>query len=320
MDTDNDKHTISATKVANLKKALITDVGRSVQWHRIKTVPLEIREDIDKLANHRAIWNPVGASWAMVFTRRNNIGYSFFLQRSKIFHRNPRFIAFSLEAEMSMYDGTIIEGQMVSDKSDKDGDSKQVFIMQDVHMLCGEDMSRINWLDKMIRLKDCVERKLKMVPLSKSFEISIETGTPMSELRKMVEKGTEHIPWKTKGLVFMPPKSGTRWSFIDAEPVMKKPEEKFSVPKDSRMAILEVCKGTIQDVYQLYASDKKGVRTNIGLAGIPSITISAMCVAMFKQSGKRDSDTLLARCYLDKNTAKWVPFELANGRRAPDKI
>lgn len=314
--SDDESKQPSASQIKRIKRELVGNVERSVMWNRLRTKRLEIREDIDKLANHHAIWDPVGKSWVMVFIKRAGKPYSFFVESSKLSQPSPGIIGFRIESDMSMYDGTIIEGKMVVDRKT----DKQVFIMQDVHMLCGDDMRRVDWHEKMLDLRSQVERKLQMVPLEKTFEIAVETGTPLSDLRKMISRGAANVPWKTRGIIFMPPKSGARWSFKEEEAEMKEAEEQFSVPSGAKIAALEVHKGTIQDVYQLFCTDRKGGRRDLGLAGVPTVEVSRMCIAMFNQQGKKDTEMLIARCYLDKETEKWVPFEIAANRRAPDKV
>lgn len=314
--SDDDVKEMSPAQVKRVRRELIADVGRSVMWNRMKTKPLEIHEDVDKLTNCRVIWNPVGTAWIMVFMTRASKPYSFFLQKSKMFQPNPGLIGFRILADMSLYNGTIIEGQMVIDRKT----DKQVFIMQDVHMLCGDSLQRVDWYEKMVNLRSEVERKLQMIPLENTFEIAVETGTPLSDLRKMHERGSDVVPWKTRGMTFMPAKSGIRWNFVEADPEMKEVEESFSVPKGAKIAALELHKSAIQDVYQLFCADRKGGRKDLGLASIPTITVSRMCIAMFKQQGKRESDMIIVRCYQDKESEKWVPFELAANRRAPDKV
>jgi hypothetical protein len=263
----------------------------------------------------------------MAFMKRGKGYYSFFIERDGIFSPRPRFIAFTISCDLSLFEGTLIEGTMVIDSNTKN----QVFIMQDVHLLCGVQKRSEPWYEKMNKLSSEIDSKIKLEPFANRFDIAIDTGKSISELRSMIERGTSHLAWNTRGLLFVPERSNAlRWSFVEdiahAPAIGSSESETASLiaPDGAETAVLEMHKSTLPQVYELYATDRKpGKRRHLGLAGVPTIATSRFCTAIFEQEERRkrtDVKQVMMLCYYDEEHENWVPYQHVPTRRSPDKI
>lgn len=269
---------------------LIEDVRKTAPWNKLRTRNIESTDDFRQLIGHRVLWYPRGRAWIMAFLKRANNYYSFFVDRDTIFSRRPRLILFKTQSDVSLYNGTIIEGVIVRDRTTK----KQIFVMHDVHLLCGVSMQKCAWSAKMVNLHQEIDTKISMNPLYNSFDIAVSSAYPISDLRAMVTRGTEHFAWATAGLMFIPTVSttGPRWFFsedttatsiapipmiVDAGSLggsqQRAPSAKqitaaapttdpLAPPADARCAVLEMHKTDLPQVYELYSLQPRSSKTS----------------------------------------------------------
>ena len=315
-------------------RELVVMARRVVPWNRINMKFIESKEQLSKFKNansFRVMWNPHGVRWVMIFAKRGKNYYSYFVERDAIFSPRPRVIAFALTSDISLYNGTVIEGTMVTDSSTK----SQMFIMQDVYMLCGDKTRQDTWLDRMQRLTQEIDQKIKLDSVANRFEIAIDTGKSIAELRAMYEKGTGHLSWPTNGILFVPERSSeSRWLFVESErkhnsasALTAADSESIAPPDGATTAVLEMHKSTLPQVYELWAADKKkgaGSKKHMGLAGIPTIAVSRFCTATFQAEEKRlknaDVKHVMMHCFYDVERENWVPFQHVPSRRSPDQV
>jgi hypothetical protein len=73
-------------------------------------------------------------------------------------------------------------------------------------------------------------------------------------------------------------------------------------------------------------------RCQLGLVGLPTIEDSRRCISLFHPKGKKlkgktaeflEKELLkvvCVRCYWEPKLERWIPVEVARGRRIPDKV
>jgi hypothetical protein len=326
---------MSPDETQALRQTLVNYVREFVQWGRMRLNRIETREDLQKLKAYHPGLQPDGKNWIMVFTKQNNRYYSYFLERCMVYGKPGRVVMFKVKAKMSIYDGTIIEGTMTPNKST----GTDVFVMTDVFWLKGKDVGAEDWIPKMETLKSYIDNALVINPVENKFLIEVETGRQMGDLRKLVNEGMKTCTWKTRGLVFYPPKYGPRWVFSDEPRSSKMQPDTGHIGSDSSSsdgendssdtdsdvveAVFEVRKTEDQpDVYELWAknsskSKRAAKLVNIGIAKIPTLKISRYCDEQFSNSKK---PILFMRCKWSSDHGGWVPVETVTNKRVPDPV
>ena len=141
-------------------------------------------------------------------------------QQCIIINRALNFYNISIEAEDNLYNGTILDGEVIFNEETK----KWEFIIHDALMLCG---NKINKLTHSVRLGDttmCIQSLINNNSDTNTFTLIVKKFYPFSEINDFIDnvysKSTNN-----DGLIFMPEMlpviSGTQYSMLKWKPENK---------------------------------------------------------------------------------------------------
>lgn len=253
----------------------------------------------------------------------------------------PRMIIDRLSFDESLFQGTLIEGEMINT-----GD-EWIFIMNDVIVHLGKKLDSTNVLKRLNILYDIVDNKYFPLPNQK-FSIQVKKYFKLHDIDKMIAF-KENLVYSTRGIIFKPmflkfkdilhnfddslidntkkvKYSETNKFIENIEKKVEKKTDSFeinnkkiiahaqhvinsSVNNNSNMVfsnqVFSIEKTDKPDVYILYDDSNN---RNIGMACIPTLKTSKFMRKVFKDASLNEK--IKFECeYNEKFSNKWVPIK-----------
>ena len=195
--------------------------------------------DIYELKNDRyyVSGNSCGINSIIIFMKKNNNYYSYLIDRRSISYNRQtlnkskvRFTEIKLSVDLKIYDGTIIDGILIDNDSNKISlknnvvnlgengkteNSKMLFMITDVFVLNGKSIINMNYKKKMYLMNDIIN---KYVEDNNKNNIELFISQPY-ELNQISSLFQENIlnntkKYNIKGIAFYPELSGSKLIYI----------------------------------------------------------------------------------------------------------
>ena len=302
---------------------------------------IEKNEDMDILRKQLHFISPNydGLPCLITIFNKDNINHTYMINRktlvynvSQVILQNIIMYPISICVDISLFDGTIIDGIFIS--------SNNTFIITDVYLLCGKNMSNVLITEKMIKMSALIKKSHTYDINVMKFQINklYDMQNILDLLKKMKHDEQKYNSNISKGVVFYPAKSGTKNIYIfsiqnenieNAELFYKKNKlnkinkinkinkKNFNLSNIRKKitykwnvsyhiyVIFNMVKTEIPDVYKLYLINNKNENIFIDIAYIPTLELSKNFIIFFKNSNSH-----FINCKFDKEKNKWIPIEI----------
>ena len=252
-----------------------------------------------------------GTNYFLLMIRINDINYCFYIDRKiKQGYSYPRIISTKYRFNDSIFDGTLLEGELV-----KDMNNNWQFLIGDLLVYKGEKeknnvVIRYNKLYNMLTNFYKQDNNLEICPLR------IKELFTYDKLDYLNSDFIPNLPYKTRGLYFLTlntKHSNYLYLFQNIPDINTKkketiiPEEKPKpmVSSDASTLVLGMKKTINPDIYDLYINNEsKLVKFNI--AYIPTLAKSKKFKKIFNNI---DEEMITVICKYSENFKKWEPLE-----------
>lgn len=311
-----------------LKQNMINYLYSSLNLSKYRFTMLNSINGLDHLRDneHYVMPNFKGFNYLLIFTKLNGSKYCVALDRRKLsYHKNQVdlklvfMIKLNISTSEQMYEGTIFDGKIVETSN------KHIFLIQDCFYLMGKSMLDIELKEKIINLDTIIKTSFSNACVNFTFKLNkIYEYNELEELIKTVIPSCSH---PIQGLIFYPKYSGI--SIIHIEKVENKitiettqttnieyksynliadyltflKSRTYSYEKGNKLRKLYLSKSNIPDVYNI---SEKSDSEKIGIAHIPSLKISHLCLETIK-----DNYPIKFNCVYDTKFKKWIPISVA---------
>lgn len=296
--------------------------------------------------------NFVGDNCFLIFTKLKDSLTSSIINRKTLNYTKPKNLdkveAFniSVKTDLSIYDGSIFDGHFI-----KQINGQHVFIITDVFIFKGKDMSNFSIDIKLHKMKEyvdkCVSVENQIKPGHTGLKISVNKIHDLTYLKNYVNN-IGNSEFKIRGICFYPETSGTKLIFMfnqqrtpnqrnnvvqqshhspqkSLSPVAKKEPKYMMVNNtgDILTAVLSIEQSSFPDVYNLFAIKRFGVaerdgkkiyeKVSMDVAYLPNANKSKWCKELFN----KESKNILVNCTFNDDKHKWEPTEVAKGIKMP---
>ena len=136
-----------------------------------------------------------------------------------IVNRALNFYNISIEAEDTLYNGTLLDGEIIYDSNNKKWD----FVVHDALILCGNKINKLSHSTRLNDTKCCVESFVTFSE-SSTLNITVKEFYPFEEFADFIENVYNKSD-NNDGIIFMPENlpviSGTQYSMLKWKPENK---------------------------------------------------------------------------------------------------
>jgi hypothetical protein len=328
-----------------IKQNIIDYIYTNINLSELKYHILEYTSDLDLLKEHTHYIsaNFSGLNYLLVFLKIQDTNHTYLVDRKTLCYNKKqlninlvKMITVSIKLEQNIYNGTIFDGIIYN--------NNKSFIITDVYTMRGKNMllDRLNHkINNVVsyltdKMKDDKTNNLKL-SVNKLYELS-DIKTLLQDIKKIQ---THNI----RGIAFYPEISGTKLIYMldnldrninttkspdtdntNAHNQTYKPKTQIRYVcknKNDIYATFELRQTKNIDVYKLYLletkikNDKKiMIGKNMGIAYIPTIECSQMCINLFTNPNKN----IFMRCKFVRDINKWMPIEQDNNASRPTNI
>jgi len=277
--------------------------------------------------------NFVGVSHLLVFTKINDSYYSFVMNK-KSFQKNDRDIKLDpveIRLGIDMYDGTVIDGVMISTAGEK-----KIFMANDVYLFAGSNQKETDIKTKLLKLSCYLEVNYSKDDLINTIDITTNKTFDLSYLNSLAIQLSQKSEFQTRGFEFIPKYGGNRLLFVYSQ--------KIETPKISNKAIVhsslsnevKLPEGVVsktfrikkkdEQVYVLYLCKKEVIGSkNVikyvkhSIAFLPQEEDSQFCESLFSNI-ELASKSILVDCIPSDNKQYWVPKKINKDKKIPDYV
>jgi hypothetical protein len=190
--------------------------------------------DIYELKNDRyyVSGNSCGINSIIIFMKKNNNYYSYLIDRRSISYNRQtlnkakvRFTEIKLSVDLKIYDGTIFDGILIDNDTNKislknnvntDGKSKLLFMITDVFILNGKSVINMNYKKKMYLMNDIINKHVEVNNNNNNIELFISQPYELNQISSLFQENIQNNTKKynIKGIAFYPELSGSKLIYI----------------------------------------------------------------------------------------------------------
>ena len=136
-----------------------------------------------------------------------------------IVNRALNFFNISIEAEDTLYNGTLLDGEIIYDSVNKQWD----FVVHDALILCGNKINKLSHSNRLSDTKCCIESFVRSLENS-TLNIKVKEFYPFEDFSDFIENVYSKSS-NNDGIIFMPENlpviSGTQYSMLKWKPQNK---------------------------------------------------------------------------------------------------
>jgi len=193
--------------------------------------------DIYELKNDRyyVSGNSCGINSIIIFMKKNNNYYSYLIDRRSISYNRQtlnkakvRFTEIKLSVDLKIYDGTIIDGILIDNDSnkislknnvvnlvEKNDNSKMLFMITDVFVLNGKSVINMNYKKKMYLMNDIINKYVED-NIKNNIKLFISQPYELNQISSLFQENIQNNTKKynIKGIAFYPELSGSKLIYI----------------------------------------------------------------------------------------------------------
>ena len=193
--------------------------------------------DIYELKNDRyyVSGNSCGINSIIIFMKKNNNYYSYLIDRRSISYNRQtlnkakvRFTEIKLSVDLKIYDGTIIDGILIDNDSnkislknnvvnlvEKNDNSKMLFMITDVFVLNGKSVINMNYKKKMYLMNDIINKYVED-NIKNNIKLFISQPYELNQISSLFQENIQNNTRKynIKGIAFYPELSGSKLIYI----------------------------------------------------------------------------------------------------------
>lgn len=137
-----------------------------------------------------------------------------------IVNRALNFYNISIEAEDTLYNGTLLDGEIIYDS----GNNKWDFVVHDALILCGNKINKLSHSTRLNDTKCCVQSFVNFNNNLSTLNITVKEFYPFEEFAYFIEN-VYNKSQNNDGIIFMPENlpviSGTQYSMLKWKPQNK---------------------------------------------------------------------------------------------------
>lgn len=253
-----------------------------------------------------------GTNYYLYFTRINNVNYCFFIDRKiKSGYTYPRIISVKYAFNDSIFDNTLIDGELVRDKDDPDS---WIFLITDI-LICQGNKLNTNIVGRFNKLYEILKNdynpnfNLDICPLV------VKRLFLYNEYDYLITQFIPSLPYKTNGLYFnsLNTKHANQLFLFNNNKNNNnnnnKNKSKPIKPKKEadKLPILKILKTDKSDIYELFCLNRDKEH-NIGIACVPNLKSSKMLRKLFNGV---TTDYLYMKCKYNEKFEKYEPIEIS---------
>lgn len=228
----------------SIKEAILDYLYNRIEIGDHKYTIIKNVGDIYELKNDRyyVSGNSCGINSIIIFMKKNNNYYSYLIDRRSISYNRQtlnkskvRFTEIKLSVDLKIYDGTIIDGILIDNDSNKislknngingginvnsvngvNVNSKMLFMITDVFVLNGKSIINMNYKKKMYIMNDIINKYVE-VNNNNNIELFISQPYELNQLSSLFQENIYNNTKKynIKGIAFYPELSGSKLIYI----------------------------------------------------------------------------------------------------------
>jgi hypothetical protein len=318
-----------------MKQYVINYIYSKVDMAKYKYKLIEYEHDLSQLKETKFYVSPNynGIASLLVFMKIRDKFYSLLIDRrtlnydkNKINIDEIKIMQIDIRLDLSIYDGTIIDGVLLYNYINK----MKHYVVNDLYFFRGKDMAEENINDKMLNMDTYLNTFMKKDNVVNNIGLVVNKLYKLNEINELVNV---YIPKSTysstiKGLAFFPEVSATKLIYLYnncVEVKDQKIDEKnirktnIEIGDKDITAIFKIKKSDIIDVYWLYVAKKEEDNGKTVLkynkymkAFLPTQEISHFCNDLLV-----GTKSALVECKYLHEKCKWVPIKLASDKKRP---
>jgi len=313
------------------KEQFIDFIYSSTNMNKLRYKILEIDEDLQLLLNGRYKIAPnfSGTSSLLIFMKIKKKRYSMIIDRKSLFYDINRVDPNKVDIQLinvdigeEIYKGSIFDGTFLVQSN------RKIFIITDILIFCGKNMSDKNMDIKLMEIKTYLDEHFDSNDENNAIELSVNKLTDLKDTEKLIlndiKKVNKTIP--IRGVIFYPEFTNMRLLFLfnnelrDKKTSENKNEMQYEFHSDKSIEItFEMRRTKIYDVYNLFLISKK---TNedvykyikIDIAYIPTIE----CSKKYRKLTEDKNILVICKYLPDKNV--WLPINEDKNNKYPTNM
>jgi hypothetical protein len=269
-----------------------------------------------------------GTNYYLYFTSINNINYCFFIDRKiKSGYTYPRIISVKYAFDDSIFQDTLLDGELVRDSDDNDA---WIFLITDMLVHKGKKLdcnivNRFNLLYDMLTNDYNKNHDIDICPLV------VKKLFLYKDYDELITKFIPSLPYKTNGIyfnslntkhanqlyLFKNSKENNTPKYKSKENYTSSASASESASSSSSNIILKIKQTEKSDIYDFYCKNRDEEQ-NIGIACIPNLRTSKLVRAIFMK--QEDKDAIYVNCKYNDKFKKYEPISLAETTILTDLI
>lgn len=303
-----DRHALNI-KSEDVKRRILTQLGDQFGQHVVRRhydmYNPEITPQRLQTKPHLMCLKSNGNPYFMMLTRVNHVNTCVFIDK-KIRHGYflPRMIIAHLQFHDSLFDGTVMEGEMVHAEN-----GSWYFLINDLLAHKGARLLDVMLPERIELLYNALHKEYKELenPL---FQFRVKRYVPCHRVRELVEELSEKLPYTNRGLMLKPYTMRARDILVNFEQGLKKTlarvrygdENRFIAPNEL-VRTFKIRNTSEPDVYELLEQSTGNV---VGQPLVNTLETSRKLNVMFEHA--RVVDTFEIKCRFDNIFKKWTPL------------
>lgn len=189
--------------------------GQNLTFPAPQPVSIE-KKDFTKLKQYKYYTSLKldGVRFLMYFIRDKNNN-----KKCILVNRALNFYNINIEAEDTLYNGSLLDGEIIYDKDNK----KWIFMIHDALMLCGNKVNKLTHSNRLYDSKSCIESFI-INNTENTLSIVVKQFYPFENFEDFI-KDVYNKSTNNDGIIFMPENlpviSGTQYSMLKWKPENK---------------------------------------------------------------------------------------------------